>query len=1162
MKKKAVVILAIFSFVFGSLMRSQNPTKAFEIESILVDACNATSLEPNNEMFVFKVGSNPINTASLSISGQNGVGTYTVNSWPTPGISWNGVVQNAATATVTAALQATITNGCGVLLEPPGGILPRYASVLMVTSSTPSTTDNSFATLTDTLYIIYHNDTYTTSNGHFKNSACIGSALSTTPCTYTASANRGFVLTDNASGVSDTVHYDITLLKNTVPATPYGGSTSQNDGATVEYAWPGFPTPSYINNGCKAPFIPLSASATPTNTTICSNASASLTGTAGGTYTSTAWSGGTGTFGNPNALATTYTPGPGETGTVILTLTVYGKCAGATATSTVSVTVNPLPMPSISSSNGASICSGTSTTLSVTSTGTLSTTYTWNPGGMNTSTLSVTPSVGVNIYTVTAANSCGSLSASYTVNVNALPTITVSKDSICPGGNGSLTASGASTYTWSSGTQGAVLTANPSVTTQYTVSGTNVNGCVNTATEEIFVNPTPTVTVNNPSICPGTSCTLTANGAATYTWSTSQTGNSISVSPSGTTSYTVIGESNKGCIQSAIVLVTVFNQPVVSVNSVTTCPSASNTLTASGANTYTWSNSQTGPSITVNPGSSTSYTVTGTDANGCVGSNVANVTVVNSLTVTAAPASASICNGSSTTITGVGAASYTWSPVGSLSASTGTTVTASPSINTTYTVIGVSGGCSDTTTVTVNVNNLPSVTASASSPAVCSGGTVTLNGGGANTYTWTGGVTNGAPFTPSSTQAYTVTGTDNNGCTSSASVLVTVYPTPNISVNSSGVCPGGSVSLTASGGTAYVWSSGQTTASISVSPLTTTSYTVIGTDAFGCTNLAVATVTINPLPTVSATSATTCAGSATNITASGAVTYTWSTSQTGATVSVPGQNATFTVTGTDANGCINTATASVSTMPLPAPQTVMGNTVICAGASTSLSVTPGAYTYNWSGPGVSGNGTSVTATQAGVYTLTTSNACGSVTSQFTVTVSSPQAAFTPTLSTGTAPATFTFVNNSTATQPGYSWSMGNGTLLTSTNAAATYTASGTYSVTLVVTDIYGCQNTVTYDVIVTDSVAPIIIPNVFSPNGDNINEVFMVKGGPVNSFNCKIYDRWGLFLSEWNDINGGWDGKNVSNGKEVSDGTYYYIISYVDKSNKAIVKNGYLQLIR
>jgi gliding motility-associated-like protein len=89
----------------------------------------------------------------------------------------------------------------------------------------------------------------------------------------------------------------------------------------------------------------------------------------------------------------------------------------------------------------------------------------------------------------------------------------------------------------------------------------------------------------------------------------------------------------------------------------------------------------------------------------------------------------------------------------------------------------------------------------------------------------------------------------------------------------------------------------------------------------------------------------------------------------------------------------------------------------------------------------------------------------------------------------------------------------------------------------------------------------IIIPNIFTPNGDNINDEFLIKGSNLNNFNCKIYDRWGSLIYQWSDINSGWNSKNKS-GVACNDGTYYYVVSYTDNKGVATNKNGFFELVR
>lgn len=201
------------------------------------------------------------------------------------------------------------------------------------------------------------------------------------------------------------------------------------------------------------------------------------------------------------------------------------------------------------------------------------------------------------------------------------PTVAISGvNSICNGTSTTFTASGnVSTYTWTSGPNSSLYTVSPSVTTTYSVIGTNAGGCSsNVAIITLTVNPLPTVSVNSGTICSGDSFTIVPSGASSYTI----TGGSSVVTPTSNISYNVIGSSSMGCISSntAISSVTVNALPVISVVSSQSllCVGQSATISANGANTYLWNTSATTSVITVSPTITTTYSVTGTDVNGCI----------------------------------------------------------------------------------------------------------------------------------------------------------------------------------------------------------------------------------------------------------------------------------------------------------------------------------------------------------------------------------------------------------------------------------------------------------------------------------------------------------------------------------------------------------------
>lgn len=254
---------------------------------------------------------------------------------------------------------------------------------------------------------------------------------------------------------------------------------------------------------------------------------------------------------------------------------------------------------------------------------------------------------------------------------------------------------------------------------------------------------------------------------------------------------------------------------------------------------------------------------------------------------------------------------------------------ATPAVTTNYTITvsgSVVSNCNFSTfTVSlpffVNVIPAPNITANATPPTVCLGDQITLTGSGAISYSWSGGITNGIPFTPASTATYTVTGTDANGCTNTSTTDVTVNPLPIITATASppSVCPGSSTTLSGGGGVSYVWSGGVING-IPFVPLANGSYTVIGTDANGCTNTSSVTINLNPdIPiSILPNDPIICKGDSVQLIASGASTYIWInapglSAYTGASVwAKPIANTTYTVVGTDANGCTGTSSVAIS----------------------------------------------------------------------------------------------------------------------------------------------------------------------------------------------------------------------------------------------------------
>ena len=407
------------------------------------------------------------------------------------------------------------------------------------------------------------------------------------------------------------------------------------------------------------------------------------------------------------------------------------------------------------------------------------------------------------------------------ITANAGPDV-----SICNGSSTTLTATGGSTYLWSTGATTASISVSPTTTTSYTVTAYDATG-TNSDTDDVTVtvNAIPVANAGaDVSTCQGTSVTLSASGGSSYLWSTGATTQTINVNPNSTTTYSVQVTQN-GCSSSDTVTVTVNPSPTINAGSdVTINLGESTTLTATGGNTYLWSTGSTSSSITVSPTVTTTYTVTGY-LNGC--QNTDSVTVfVNSANANAGQ-DQTICNGYSATLTATGGDTYLWS-----TGATTQSITVNPTSTSTYTVTAYVGNSQDTDSVIVTVNPNPNIViANGSEVSILEGEYVTLSVSGANTYLWNNGATQpNIAVSPNTTTTYSVTGYINN-CSDTKQVTVNVFE--SVSANAGEdvtVClDDNTVTLTAaasSGGDQFLWSTGETTSSIIVSPEVDTEYTV------------------------------------------------------------------------------------------------------------------------------------------------------------------------------------------------------------------------------------------------------------------------------------------------------------------------------------------------
>ena len=637
----------------------------------------------------------------------------------------------------------------------------------------------------------------------------------------------------------------------------------------------------------------------------------------------------------------------------------------------------------------------------------------------------------------------------------------------------------------------------------------------------VTINPLPTVTAttSSPAICIGTSATINTNGASTYNWMPGNlSGNSIVVTPTTATTYTVTGTDLNGCIDTATVSINVNPTPTVTATAQfsSVCSGSNVTLTGGGATTYNWQPvNMNGTTILLNPTTTATYTVTGTDANGCVNTAMTTVTVNPLPTVTATSSSAAVCAGGSVTLTGGGASTYAWDN------NVTNAVSFVPTATTTYMVTGTdANGCVNTAMVTVTVNALPTVTATSSSAAVCAGDSVALTGGGTNMYAWDNNVIDGVYFIPTATTTYMVTGTDSIGCSNTAMVTVTVNALPTVTATSSSaaVCAGDSVILTGGGTNMYMWDNNVMNG-VPFMPIVTTTYMVTGTDSIGCSNTAMVTVTVNALPIVTATSssAAVCSGDSVMLTGGGASTYAWDNNVTDAVSFVPTATATYMVTGTDSNGCVNTASTTVAVNALPTVS-LGPDTTQCGGTVVLDAGNIGAI-YLWSDLSTSQTNT-VSASGSYTVIVTDVNGCMGM-DDATITINA-----NPTV-TASASSVVVCVDDAsvtlTGTPTGGAWA---GPGVTGSNFDPATAGLGTQVATYNYTDSIGCSGTASVSIQVDACIGFVenTLENGVSvyPNPNNGSFTLSVNAN-VADLIIKITDMQGrvVYASVENNVNAG-----------------------------------------
>ncbi|MDQ3109002.1 MAG: gliding motility-associated C-terminal domain-containing protein, partial [Bacteroidota bacterium] len=1103
----------------------------------------------------------PAGTTTYTVTGTGGNGctstgqvTVTVNPTPT-------VTATASSPTICSGNSTNLTGGgAASYVWNPGAIPGSPISVSPATTTTYTVTATAGNGCTSTAQVTVNvNATPTVTAVASSPAICVGGSTN-----LTGSGATSYVWNPGAiPGSSITVS-----PASTTTYTVTGTSGTCNNTAQVTVTVNPLPTPS----------------ATSTPTVICAGQNASLNASGGTSYS---WNGGA----LVNASGSSQTVSPAATTTYTVAVTDANSC---TASTQVTLTVNPLPTPNAGIDQ--TICSGNPASLLATGGGT----YTWNGGSLvNANGAAQTDSpLTTTTYIVTVTNGFGCQNNdSVIVNVNLTPVTSAGPDLvICTSDTAQLNATGTGTFVWSPSTG----LSNPNIsnpqafpvsTTTYTVTLTAGNGCSRNDTITLTVNPRPiAVASNDTTICSGTTITITSSGGSSYTWNggslVNANGATQSVAPTAPTAFVVTVTAANGCTDDDTVNVATNALPATNAGiDVSICPNSSIQLNATGATSYSWSpsaglSSSIIPNPVANPVATTTYVVTGSNAAGCVLNDTIVVTVANNLTVSAG-SDVTICSGDTVLISTSGGATYSWTPSATLQTPNTASTNAFPGVTTTYTVnVTDANSCTGMDSVTVFVNGPVNLTSSGST-TICIGQSTAIDatpasGNAPFTYNWSNSLTGPGPHTvsPVTSTTYTVSVTDSTGCTSATqNIIVTVNPALTANpIADTAICAGNSAVLNASstggdGTYVYNWNPGNLGgASQTVSPSSTTTYTVVITDGCGTpADTTMVTVTVNPNPGVALQSSTNVlcnggsTGTATVIASGGTTPYTYVWSPVGGNAATASglQAGTYTVTVTDSAGCPQTQTVTL-TEPTPIVVSSTSTPENCNNANGTASVTssggnPG-YTYLWSN---STTNDSIVNVVAGTYSVTTTDANG-CTSDDTVVVSntgnaSANAGPSVTITSGQA----TILTGSGGVT--YSWSPPTDLSCTScANPVASPTVTTIY--TLTVTDINGCTGTDTMTVYVDIACGEVFVPNAFSPNNDTQNDTLYVRGNCIGFMDFQVYNRWGEKVFFTANPAKGWDG--TWRGQECESAIFTYFLRATLMDGTLVEKQGTITLVK
>lgn len=687
-----------------------------------------------------------------------------------------------------------------------------------------------------------------------------------------------------------------------------------------------------------------------------------------------------------------------------------------------------------------------------------------------------------------------------TIRVNFIQpvevTINSAVTSVCTGETATMNANvtggtGPYTYQWSTGSTATSITMGPG---QYFVDVLDASGCITaTDTFTLIENLLPPVAAGpDVSVCEGTSVMLSGAGAVTYSWTGGVVNANSFYQNVGTQNYTVTGTDANGCSATDIVQVVV--NPIPAVNAgpdQAECFGTPITLTATGADTYNWNNGVSN-GVPFNQGQGTvTYTVVGTTNAGCQFMDQVDVTI-NALPIVDAGPNQELCENTPVTLQAAGAVSYTWNN----GVVDGVPFTQAPG-SVYYTVTGVDiNGCTDDDIVGVTINALPVVSAG-TDVEVCEGTYVTLQGYGAQDYSWSNNIINGVQFLPPvGVTEYTVTGTDANDCVNTDNVMVTVNPVPYVDAGEDQlICEKTNVTLSAQSNAPVTWNNGITNNQPFEPQVGSTTYIVTAAFPSGCQADDQVVIHVFAAPIVTADDVVACENEEVVLKGEGAQTYVWSDGVIDNQAFIPNRSGYYYVTGTDANGCKDSDSAQVVINPAPDVDFIIQNMDLTSSAPSTgfTNLTTGGVDFLW---------------DFGHMTV-----------------------------------------GSTEFEPFHTFP---------------FDESGEYAITLTSWSEAGCMDQkVKYIHVFQDY--SLYVPNAFTPDQDDYNEVFKPVMSGIDKFNyvMYIYNRWGQLVFESHNPDVGWDGTYAGQDFEVQDGVYTWKIeAQLEGSTDSKIFVGHVSLIQ